>query len=109
MFNAFQVNGDVSELKDVFLNHLRNQCNLLVNNNAPFPVRLDGDKIVNTHIVLYPEILTCWPLTWADWETCDSEVYQLKPPYDNYDIKFLKRGPVVEGIKPVEANARDIR
>lgn len=105
------VNKDIAELEDILSNHLRNQGNVLVNNNALFPIRLGNGSVVNTHVTLYPEVLTCWPLTWADWETCDGVVCQIKPPYDSYgrDIKFVKRSSDMEGIKPVQSSTKDIR
>lgn len=103
-------NDEVEQLEDVFSKHLRDQGNQLVNNDAPFPISLSDQNVVNTFVRLYPEVLTCWPLTWADWETCYGTFIQQKHQNRDYDtdIRFLNQHSGVEEIKPVQV-ARDIR
>ena len=76
----------------------------MVNNNAPFPIRLNDKTVINAHIVLYPEVLTCWPLTWADWETCEGTFVQFKSPYrdGNPDIRVLDRYVAVEETNSIK-------
>lgn len=104
------VTNDVEQLEDMFSKHLRDQGNQLVNNEAPFPISLSDENIVNAFVRLYPEELTCWPLTWADWETCYGTFIQQKPQKKDKDteIRFLNQHSSVEEIKPVQV-ARDIR
>lgn len=104
------VTNDVEQLEDMFSKHLRDQGNQLVNNDAPFPISLSDENIVNAFVRLYPEELTCWPLTWADWETCYGTFIQQKPQNKDKDteIRFLNQHSSVEEIKPVHI-ARDIR